>query len=150
MITAIVLLSTEIYVKMTKFNLRRMHTTTAITMGIAQAIAVIPGISRSGMTISAGILSRNDREEVAKFSFLMSITIIEGSLFWEIIKLIRGGQSIATYIGDTSVLAIIISVVMAALSGMLAIKVMLKTIRKADFKWYSIYLVILSLLIIIL
>ncbi|MGN1061363.1 MAG: undecaprenyl-diphosphate phosphatase, partial [Candidatus Coproplasma sp.] len=76
-ITAALLFATEIYAKRRKKVLPLSWRTT-IPMGVAQAVAILPGISRSGSTIAAGIFAGGDNDEVAHFSFLMSIPVILG------------------------------------------------------------------------
>ena len=136
LITAVLLVVTELFAK----NKKECSYKTAIIMGIAQGFAVFPGISRSGSTICAGILSGGDKKECAKFSFLMSIPIILLSLIMEIYEGISGGINISYPIS-----AIIISFIVAFLSGIFAIKFMMKLTEKGKLWWFSCYLLLLSL-----
>lgn len=136
LITATILVITELFAK----NTKEFSYKTAIFMGIAQGFAVFPGISRSGATISAGLLSKGDKKECAKFSFLMSIPIILLSLIMEIYEGISGGINISYPIS-----AIIISFIVAFLSGIFAIKFMMKLTEKGKLWWFSCYLLLLSL-----
>lgn len=136
LITATILVITELFAK----NTKEFSYKTAIIMGIAQGFAVFPGISRSGSTICAGILSGGDKKECAKFSFLMSIPIILLSLIMEIYEGISGGINISYPIS-----AIIISFIVAFLSGIFAIKFMMKLTEKGKLWWFSCYLLLLSL-----
>lgn len=111
----------------------------AIFMGIAQGFAVFPGISRSGSTISAGLLNGKNKEEVAKFSFLMSIPIILLSLLMEVYDVIKGGIVV-----NVSAIAITISFVTAFLVGIFAIKLMIKLTVKSSLKWFSLYLLCIA------
>jgi len=111
----------------------------AIFMGIAQGFAVFPGISRSGSTISAGLLNGKNKEEVAKFSFLMSIPIILLSLLMEIYDVIKGGIVV-----NISAISITISFVTAFLVGIFAIKLMIKLTVKSSLKWFSLYLLCIA------
>ena len=113
----------------------------ALIMGIAQGLAVFPGISRSGTTICAGLLSGGDKKECAKFSFLMSVPIIILSMIMEIVKISLGGQTVAV-----SPIGMILSFLIAFLVGILSIKVMIKLTEKANFKWFSIYLFALAVI----
>ena len=113
---------------------------TAIIIGIAQGFAVFPGISRSGTTISAGLLAGADKKSTAKFSFLMSIPIVLLSLVMEIYEISTGGLQI-TY----PIWAILLSVVVAFISGFFAIKYMMRLTEKGNFKWFSLYLFLLGL-----
>lgn len=150
MITAMVLLAVEIYAKKTKHQLVPMNWMSAAIMGMAQALAVVPGISRSGMTISAGIFCRNDREEIAKMSFIMSLPVIGGSLLLETIKLFQDTGAVAQTMQSTSAIAIILGIVAGFLTGVLAINVMLKSIRHANYKWFAVYLFVLALILILI
>lgn len=136
LITATILVITELFAK----NTKEFSYKTAIIMGIAQGFAVFPGISRSGATISVGLLSKGDKKECAKFSFLMSIPIILLSLIMEIYEGISGGINISYPIS-----AIIISFIVAFLSGIFAIKFMMKLTEKGKLWWFSCYLLLLSL-----
>ena len=120
---------------------------TAVPMGAAQALAVLPGISRSGSTICAGTLVGCNREDVAKFSFIMSIPVILGSFAVELFKGLYSGELQASFEvgGATLGWSIALGFIISALSGLFAIKVMLKVIKKANYKWFSLYLVLLAI-----
>ena len=113
----------------------------AFWIGVAQGFAVFPGISRSGTTISAGLFAGNKKEEVAKFSFLMSIPIIILSLIMEIVEIAIGGGSI-----DVSVAGISLAFVTAFLVGIVAIKTMLKITKSAKLRYFSYYLILISII----
>ena len=113
----------------------------AFWIGVAQGFAVFPGISRSGTTISAGLFAGNKKEEVAKFSFLMSIPIIILSLIMEIVEIAIGGVSI-----DFSVAGISLAFVTAFLVGIVAIKTMLKITKSAKLRYFSYYLILISII----
>jgi undecaprenyl-diphosphatase len=110
--------------------------TQAAVQGLVQGIAVIPGLSRSGLTITAGQLAGQSRENAADFSFLMLIPIIIASLVYEIIS---GGD-----IAGVNISNIIIAFVSAFIAGFAAIKFMLAIIRKIDLRWFSVYLFCLA------
>ncbi len=112
---------------------------TAFLMGVAQGFAVFPGISRSGTTISAGMLAGKNKKEVAKFSFLMSIPIIVLSLLMEIFEIVTTKTPISLEVVPT-----IFSFLAAFLVGIFAIKVMISLTAKANFKWFCLYLVCIS------
>lgn len=138
LITAVLLVVTELISKHKKG--KEISYKTALVMGIAQGFAVFPGISRSGTTICAGILSNGDKKEATKFSFLMSIPIILLSLVMEIYEAVTIGINISYPIS-----AIILSSIIAFLSGIFAIKFMLKLTEKGKLWWFSCYLLLLSL-----
>lgn len=154
LITASVLFATEIFAKRRKKVLPLCWRTT-IPMGVAQALAVLPGISRSGSTIAAGIFAGGDNDEVAHFSFLMSIPVILGGFLVELVKgLVKTGEESFAYsfqvAGDQFGWCIAIGFIISAIAGLFAIKVMLKAIKKANYKWFSLYLVLLAITCIVL
>ncbi|HSM33604.1 MAG TPA: undecaprenyl-diphosphate phosphatase [Anaerolineae bacterium] len=96
----------------------------AAVIGIAQALALLPGISRSGITISAGLLRGLKREAAARFAFLMGIPIIAGAGLWKTRTIVNGDA------GDIDVAVLLAGVVAAALSGWLAIGFLLRYLRR--------------------
>lgn len=117
------------------------NTKNAIFMGIAQGFAVFPGISRSGSTICAGILSGANKKDCAKFSFLMSIPIIILSMVMEVYDVVKYGITI-----DYAPISIIASFAAAFVCGIFAIKFMMKLTEKGNLKWFAIYLVFVGVL----
>lgn len=115
----------------------------ALGMGLAQAIAVLPGVSRSGMTLSAGLLLGLKREEAAAFSFLMSVPVIAGAGLLEFKDLLEIGS-----IGGGIYLAI--GFVAAVLTGILAIKLVQLLLKTDNFRYFSYYLWSLGILTVIL
>lgn len=114
---------------------------TSIVMGVAQGLAVLPGISRSGSTICAGLLCGEDRKNVAKFSFLMSLPVIIGSMLYEIIK----GDFNA--LGEEGMVApTIVAFLSAFIVGIVSIKFMLKVVEKGKYYYFSIYLFAISII----
>ncbi len=150
-ITATVLFVTEMYAKKRENELP-LCWRTVIPMGLAQAVAVLPGISRSGSTICAGTIAGGKSEVVAKFSFLMSIPVILGSFVVSLAKGLYKGEIQADFAANGSVYGwcIALGFIISALSGLVAIKVMLKVIQKANYKWFSLYLVLLAITCIVL
>lgn len=151
LVTAAALFCTEIYVK-GRQNVLPLKLKVVIPMGIAQAIAIFPGISRSGSTICAGSFAGGKSEEIAKFSFLMSVPVILGGFVLELGKGVVDGSLQADFaLGGTHyAVAIALGFVVSAVSGLFAIKVMLKAIQKANYKWFSLYLVLLAITCIVL
>lgn len=109
----------------------------ALAMGVAQSIAIVPGLSRSGTVISAGCYTGLNRKENANFTFLMSIPVILGAALLSGIKVIKDGATI-------EVLPLLFGMATAMVTGYIAIKVMLKIIKKANYKWFSLYLLIMA------
>ena len=117
---------------------KEINAKTALIMGLGQAVAIFPGISRSGSTITAGLtLAKGERNRIADFSFIMSIPIILGSTIIE--------AATADY-STINIPATSLGVIAAFITGFLAIKFMLKIISKCNFKWFSLYLFLLFLL----
>jgi undecaprenyl-diphosphatase len=107
----------------------------AFAVGLGQAFAVIPGLSRSGTTISTGLICGVRREVMAQFSFLMVLIPILGESFLEII----GGEFTGTSVGT---LPLILGFVSAFVSGLLACKVMIALVKKAKLSWFALYCLI--------
>lgn len=149
--TATLLLVTEIVAKR-RVNLLPLCFKTVIPMGLAQAVAVLPGISRSGSTICAGTLAGCQREEVAKFSFIMSIPVILGSFIVELASGIASGEIQQSFAegGAAFGWSVALGFIVSAAAGLFAIKIMLKVIKKANYKWFSAYLVALSIVCVVL
>lgn len=114
----------------------------AFVIGIAQAVAVIPGLSRSGSTISTGILCGVKRESVAQFSFLMVLVPILGEAFLDVV----GGDFAASSIG---ILPLVLGFVSAFLSGLFACRVMIDLVKKASLKWFALYCAVVGMVAIL-
>lgn len=110
----------------------------AFLIGVAQALAVLPGLSRSGSTISTGIMFGVKREEVSKFSFLMVLIPILGMNFLDIIK---GDFSTAS---SLSFEAIAIGFVSAFVAGLFACKAMIKLVNKGKLVWFAVYCLVVG------
>jgi undecaprenyl-diphosphatase len=150
-ITACVLFATEVFAKKRQNTLPLCWRTT-LSMGVAQVFALLPGISRSGSTIAAGTFAGGKAEEVSKFSFLMSIPIILGSFLVTLVKGCVKGTLAESFnaAGSQFGWCIAIGFIVSALAGLFAIKVMLVAIRKANYKWFSLYLTLLAIACVIL
>lgn len=112
----------------------------AIIIGIAQACAVVPGISRSGSTIATGLLLGDKKESVAKFSFLMVLAPIIGANLLEVV----GGDLTAS--SSVSVSVLITGFVTAFVSGLLACKWMINIVKKGKLIYFAIYCAIIGLI----
>lgn len=115
----------------------------AITIGVAQAVAVLPGLSRSGTTIATGILIGDRRDKVAQFSFLMVIIPILGEALLDM-KDIIGGDAPGTESVSTNCL--IIGFLAAFLVGCAACRWMLSLVKKGQLIWFAIYCLAVGLL----
>ena len=107
----------------------------AFAVGLGQAFAVVPGLSRSGTTISTGLICGVRREVMAQFSFLMVLVPILGETFLEVV----GGEFGASSVGS---LALALGFVSAFLSGLFACKVMIALVKKAKLGWFALYCLI--------
>jgi undecaprenyl-diphosphatase len=107
----------------------------ASLIGLSQAIAVIPGLSRSGTTISTGLLLGVKREELAKFSFLMVMIPVLGEAFLDIVS---GGFVSA----GISILPLCIGFCAAFVSGLLACKLMIEVVKRVNLLWFALYCLI--------
>jgi undecaprenyl-diphosphatase len=122
-------------------GLETMRWTDAVTIGLAQMFAIIPGVSRSGSTITAGRGLRFSREGAAVFSFLMSLPIISAAILFEGPKAIREHGISAP---------LIVGVVAAAVSGWLAIAVMLKYVARHSYGVFALYRVVIGAAVLVL
>lgn len=114
----------------------------SILTGVLQGIAVLPGVSRSGATISAMTFCGIDKERATNFSFLLSIPIIVGSTLFEIIELAVSKTPL-----DISAAALIIGVLSAFISGFLAITLFLKLLKKHSMTAFIVYTLILGIVV---
>jgi undecaprenyl-diphosphatase len=115
----------------------------ALIIGIAQAIAVIPGISRSGSTIAAGLMIGNKKEEIARFSFLMVLIPVIGA---NILEVLSGDVNLT----GTSWGIVLTGFIAAFVSGYFACTWMIALVKKSKLIWFSIYCVVIGLLSILL
>ena len=115
----------------------------AIFVGLVQAVATLPGISRSGSTITAGLACGYTRKFTVKYSFIMSIPAVLGAVILEIPDLFKSS------ISGTDVVNYIVGMVVAGVVGYLCIKFMLYTVKKKNFKGFSIYCMIAGIVSVI-
>ena len=111
----------------------------AFIIGIAQAVAVLPGLSRSGSTIATGLILGNNKARMAQFSFLMVIPPILGEALLDTIKAAKEGFSAA--FGDLSVMALVVGFVAAFVSGIAACKWMIGIVRRGKLIYFAYYCV---------
>ena len=109
----------------------------SIIMGVFQSLAIIPGLSRSGTVITGGAVARLDKSKNAEFAFLMSIPVILGASAVSGVKAIKSGAVV-------DFVPVVFGVSAAAVFGYMAINVMLAAIKKAKFKGFSVYLIIMA------
>ena len=104
----------------------------AAIIGLAQTVAVLPGISRSGSTISAALFLKTSPIQAARFSFLLSVPVIAGASLLEGYKIFRQGNTLGA-------MPLLVGTVVSAITGYFAIKVLLKIMEKGKFSWFSFY-----------
>ena len=114
----------------------------AFIIGLAQAAAVMPGLSRSGSTIATGLLLGNKKEKLAQFSFLMVIPPILGEALLDIMKAVKGGAEAA--VGDLSLTALAVGFIAAFVAGCLACKWMINIVKKGKLIYFAIYCAIVG------
>ena len=112
----------------------------ALFIGVAQAFALIPGISRSGVSISAGMFLGLRRESAARFSFLLATPAVAGAGLWEGRKLVSGEAGVSP---DAQVVAI--GFVSAFVAGLVAIRFMLEFLRRQPNTLFIVYRVLLAI-----
>ncbi len=139
----IVLGIADVYNTRLRIHVGTMTWKTALFMGMAQAIALIPGTSRSGITMTAGLFSKLTKKQAAEFSFLMSVPVIAVAGALKIVKTIQaGGASI-------DALPLLVGFFASMFSGYIAIWGLLKVIEKWRFLPFVFYRIVMGILIII-
>jgi undecaprenyl-diphosphatase len=118
----------------------------AIIIGISQAIAILPGISRSGATISTSVFLGVDREQAARFSFLMVVPLIFGKIAKDILDAVRLGEPFAAEGLEWSLL---VGFICAFLTGLFACVWMLKLVKSSKLSYFSYYCFILAIFVVI-
>ncbi len=142
--TGFLLLATSVYIKINKSKEgNKVGFLNSIVIGIAQGMAVIPGISRSGATICSGVLSGISKESAFRFSFLLAIPAILGASLLKFHKIEAGFAS-----GDY--LNFICGGIAAMVTGLISISLLLKVIRQDKLYLFGIYCIVVSALVIIL
>lgn len=140
----IMLLAEHFYRKQTHEKLDDITTTQALGMGLAQAVAIIPGVSRSGSTITAGLFLGLDRVAATRFSFLLGIPITAGA----VLKVFTEGGVMQQLRAEQA--AVIIGIITALLSGLFAIRFMLNYLAKHGLHVFAYYRIALGLLLLLI
>ncbi|MBP5505903.1 MAG: undecaprenyl-diphosphate phosphatase [Bacteroidales bacterium] len=137
-VTAILLAISQYY----KPKEKEINWWRALVIGLAQAVAVIPGLSRSGSTIATGLICGVKRSEMARFSFLMVLVPILGEAF---LDLVGGGFAASS----TGALPLLLGFIAAFASGLFACKAMIALVKKASLSWFAVYCAIVGILCIV-
>ena len=119
----------------------------AFLVGIGQACAVAPGLSRSGTTIATGLLSGVKKDNMAQFSFLMVLVPIIGEQLLDLLDVAQGEAALGSGVG---VLPLVCGFFSAFLAGLFACKVMIGIVRKARFSWFALYCAVVGILLLVL
>lgn len=142
----IMLLLTAVFLVGTSFisiGKKQITYLTAILMGFAQAFAILPGISRSGATISMALVLKVKNKDAAEFSFLMALLPILGITFLELISI--GHSNVKLNIDD--ILSLFIAFLSAFLSGLFACKYMISIVEKNNLKYFGFYCIVVAYIV---
>lgn len=132
-----------------KKDLGNVSSTDSLVIGSAQALALVPGVSRSGITICAGLLRNLDRSTAARFSFLLATPAIAGAAAKDAWDLMRHGGGIAGIPQDMRT-ALLVGVIVSAVVGALTIQFFLNYLRKRSLSFFVWYRVIFGIIVIAL
>ncbi len=146
LITSVVLVLSDVISKRVVTH-DRLTWKDTIIMGLMQAFAILPGVSRSGSTIAGGVSSGLKRKKAADFSFMMSAPAILGSLVMSLKDLLTGESAVDP--ASINWASTLIAMAVAAVSGFLAIKFMLKIIRRCPMRYFAIYTGILGIYVLL-
>ena len=119
----------------------------ALIIGVAQAIAVLPGLSRSGSTIGTGLILGDKKETLAQFSFLMVIPPILGEALLDIVKIAKEGLDVA--MAGISLTALVVGFLASFITGCFACKWMIDLVRKGKMIWFALYCAIVGVVVLI-
>ena len=139
LITGLILLST----RLVKLENRSLTLGKSLLVGCAQAVAILPGISRSGSTISGGLWCGLDRVEAIRFSFLLSVPAILGALILHLPDL--AGMALNANMAGVLVIGFLTSFIV----GYIAIRFLLRVVQSGKFSWFGVYCLILGLVVIL-
>ncbi len=131
------------------FQTKEVKWYNAVVMGVMQAVAILPGISRSGATISGGVATGLSRKRSTDFAFLMSVPAILGAVVFDMMKnggAIFSGAKVAEMGGW---LPLLVGIITSAVFGFLAIKFMLSIVRRVRLTWFGVYTGLLGILILL-
>lgn len=115
----------------------------AFIIGLSQAVAVLPGLSRSGTTIATGLLLGNNKAKLAQFSFLMVIPPILGEALLDTVKMVKHGT--AAVMGDISLGVLAVGFVAAFISGCIACKWMISIVKRGKLIYFAIYCAVVGI-----
>jgi len=136
LVTALILMLTKVAPK----NTRDITLKSALLMGLAQTMAILPGLSRSGATISTALYLGVERGKAIRFSFLMVLIPVFGANFLKIVRL-SSGQSMPL----PETFPLLVGTLSAFLAGLAACSWMLSIVRKGNIAWFAVYCLVIGL-----
>lgn len=137
-LTALLLLATK-FIKVKKSrNIASMTFLQALTIGLFQALAIFPGVSRSGSTISAALFCGVDKEDAGRFSFIMSIPLILAAFLLDLKDFIDSGVSVST----EYIWIIVIGMITAFIAGYISLKLLINLLKRGKIWFFVIYMVV--------
>ncbi len=142
LVTAALLLVSEYFAKR-ELPITAVSWWHALWIGLAQALAIVPGLSRSGSTIAAGLLLGYRREDATRFSFLLSVPIVLGGGLYQVYKLLRAG------VGVAQLQIFGVGFIAAAITGYLAIAGLLMLVRRRSLWPFALYCATFGVLVLI-
>ena len=119
---------------------KELNFVNTLIMGLAQALAILPGISRSGSTISFGLFSKVRGEQAARFSFLLSIPAVLGA------TILKVGEMAAAPLGSDRLVIMLIGAIVSFFTGWLAIEAMLRILRRGKLYWFAPYCLLVGII----
>jgi len=140
-VSLLMIISERGYMETSRTGLREMTLSRALIIGIAQALALFPGVSRSGITIVAGLMSGMKRHEAARFSFLLGTPVIAGA------SLLEAGKLMHTGINDPMIF--LTGTLISAVTGYLAIRYLLKFLQRHTLRLFAYYRFLVAFVIIL-
>ncbi len=147
LITAVILFSAyKFQKKASAFRVGEISYKSACIVGLVQGFAVLPGISRSGSTISALLLCGNDEEQSAEYSFLLSVPIIIGGFLIELLKI----DDFSNVFSMISPWMCVFAFVFTFFVSIISLKITLKMLKNKKFNYFALYLVLIGVVAIIL
>jgi undecaprenyl-diphosphatase len=146
LITSVILFMTA-NIREGKIDMEKMGIFKPLLIGLMQAFAILPGVSRSGSTIFGGLATGVKREDAARFSFLMSIVAILGSVVLQAKDVASAG--IAETLGVIGAVPLIASMAMAAITGFIALKLVIKAVKSGKLWMFGIYTAAVGILVLV-